>query len=160
MHDLIAPLLTWQLAVAAVMVALAGLVRGFSGFGSALVLTPSLALLYGPEKAVPVVIVLETVWSVQMLRDGWRGAERREVGFLGLAAILAIPLTLTILGVMEQFEATRWLVVLARPATADQGEERDEAHSRLKDWWQNASETVKTEIGGGAKQAEEADERA
>ena len=38
---------------------LAGVVRGFSGFGSALILSPSLSALYGPEVAVPVALLLE-----------------------------------------------------------------------------------------------------
>lgn len=111
MHDLFAPLLTWQLAAAAGVVLLAGIVRGFSGFGSALILTPSLALLYGPEQAVPLVIVLEAVLSVQMIRDGWRGADRREVAVLGIAAIVAIPLGTWILIAADPV-LLRWAISL------------------------------------------------
>ena len=50
---------TFAAAVGAAL--LAGVVRGFSGFGSALILSPSLSALYGPEVAVPVALLLEFV---------------------------------------------------------------------------------------------------
>jgi predicted PurR-regulated permease PerM len=61
----------------------------------------------------------------------------------GIGAILAVPLTLMILSILDGFEATRWLAVLARPATPDREKEREEAHSRLKDLRQKASRAVK-----------------
>jgi hypothetical protein len=48
-----------------------------------------------------------------------------------------------ILSILDGFEATRWLAVLARPATPDREKEREEAHSRLKDLRQKASQAVK-----------------
>jgi len=89
---MLAELLTWHLAAAAAVVTLAAVVRGFSGFGSALILTPALSTIYQPEQAVPLVIVVEAVLSVQMLPLGWKGAERREVAFLSIMAVVAIPL--------------------------------------------------------------------
>ncbi len=111
MHELLAPLLTWQLAAAAGVMALAGIVRGFSGFGSALILTPALSLIYDPERAVPLVIVVEAALSVQMISASWRAAERRQVCFLGLAAVVTIPLGTWILLVADP-DLLRWAISL------------------------------------------------
>jgi hypothetical protein len=61
----------------------------------------------------------------------------------GVGAILAVPITLIILSVLDAFEATHWIVELARPASPARAEERDEAHHRLKDLWQKTSEPIK-----------------
>jgi len=89
---MLAELLGWELAWACIIVTLAAVVRGFSGFGSALILTPALSMIYAPEQAVPLVIVIEAALSVQMLPLGWKSAAHREVAFLSIMAILAIPL--------------------------------------------------------------------
>ena len=38
---------------------LAGLVRGFSGFGSAMVLVPSYSLVFGPAVAIPIMSLVD-----------------------------------------------------------------------------------------------------
>ncbi len=39
--------------------ALAGIVRGVTGFGGSMVMTPPLALLFGPRAAIAAVLLLE-----------------------------------------------------------------------------------------------------
>jgi len=102
-------LFDWRLAVAAGVVALAGVVRGFSGFGSALILTPSLSALYGPAVAVPLVIVLEVALSFQLLPNAWPRCDKRQVGLLTLAAMPGIPLGAWILSVSDP-AVLRWAV--------------------------------------------------
>ena len=70
----------------------------------------------------------------------------------GVGAILAVPITLIILSVLDAFEATRWIAELARPASPARAQERDEAHHRLKDLWQKASETIKGDNGEELKE--------
>lgn len=53
--EAIAPLLTAQTATAVALVAFAGVLRGFSGFGSAMVLAPTLAALFPITQAVPLI---------------------------------------------------------------------------------------------------------
>jgi predicted PurR-regulated permease PerM len=53
----------------------------------------------------------------------------------GLGAILAVPLTLLVLQVMESFEGTRWLVVLLRPAPEHKKGEQQAATERAKSVW-------------------------
>lgn len=102
-----AELFTAELAMAVGVVALAAMVRGFSGFGSALIMTPALSFIYAPEVAVPIVIVVEAALSIQMLPLGWRDGDRREVAFLSIMAIVAIPLGTWALLVADA-ESLRW----------------------------------------------------
>lgn len=92
MFEDLSALLDGRLALAATVTALAGVVRGFSGFGSALVMTPALSALYGPAEAVPVVIMLEVALSFQLLPAAWPRSERRQVVLMVLAALPGIPL--------------------------------------------------------------------
>ena len=61
----------------------------------------------------------------------------------GAGAIVAIPITLMILSVLDSFEATRWIVVLLRPPSSSEEHERNEANSKLKDLWVDVSSAVK-----------------
>jgi uncharacterized membrane protein YfcA len=95
---------------AAVGVALlAGLVRGFSGFGSAMVLSPSLSALYGPEVAVPVALLLELALAVPFVPPALRLVDRRRIGVLCLAAALTVPIGAWLLVVVDA-QALRWAI--------------------------------------------------
>ena len=59
--------------------ALAGLVRGFSGFGSALVYMPLISALYGPRIAAPSMAVIDVLAAVTFVSTVWRQAAWREV---------------------------------------------------------------------------------
>ncbi|NOT41989.1 MAG: sulfite exporter TauE/SafE family protein [Alphaproteobacteria bacterium] len=87
MLDVFAPLLTGTTAVAVALVAFAGVLRGFSGFGSAMVLAPSLAALYPLTQAVPLVILLEVALSFQLLPGAVRLVVWREIGVMSAAAL-------------------------------------------------------------------------
>jgi uncharacterized membrane protein YfcA len=80
--------LLWALLIALV----GGLVRGTTGFGAAMVMTPSLALLMGPKVAVPVALLLETFAAAPMLPAAAALARWRVIGPIGAAAMLAVPL--------------------------------------------------------------------
>jgi predicted PurR-regulated permease PerM len=54
----------------------------------------------------------------------------------GIGALLAVPLTLMVLTVLEMFEPTRWLVVLVRASPAHEDGERAEAVGRLREMWE------------------------
>jgi uncharacterized membrane protein YfcA len=80
--------LAWALAMALC----GGLVRGTTGFGGAMVMTPPLALLLGPRVAVPVTLLLETFAALHMLPAASRLARWRVIAPIGVAAVLAVPL--------------------------------------------------------------------
>ncbi|MGE5089718.1 MAG: sulfite exporter TauE/SafE family protein, partial [Candidatus Levyibacteriota bacterium] len=55
------------LIAAGAIAAVAGVVRGITGFGGAMVMTPPLALLFGPRFAIPAVLLLESIAAMPML---------------------------------------------------------------------------------------------
>ena len=69
-----------------------GLVRGTTGFGAAMIMTPALALLMGPRVAVPVALLLETFAAGTMLPAAAKLARWRVIAPIGLAAICTVPL--------------------------------------------------------------------
>ena len=75
---------TVTLIVAVAIAGAAGVVRGVTGFGGSMVMSPPLALLLGPRLTVPVVLVLESVIAAPML---WQ--TRHLVNWRLMAAILA-----------------------------------------------------------------------
>lgn len=87
MLELVASLLTQTTAIAIALVAFAGVLRGFSGFGSAMVLAPTLAALYPLTEAVPLVILLEIALSFQLLPAAMRLVVWREIGVMSAAAL-------------------------------------------------------------------------
>ncbi|MFZ6763046.1 sulfite exporter TauE/SafE family protein [Pseudoroseomonas sp. WGS1072] len=76
------------------MVFLAGLIRGFTGFGFSIAAVPLLSLLYPPAEVVPVVMLLQLAISLDGLRGAWALADRASLGLLSLGALLATPLGL------------------------------------------------------------------
>jgi predicted PurR-regulated permease PerM len=62
-----------------------------------------------------------------------------------IGAILAVPLTMMILSVLNSFEATRWFVVLMRPSASSEEHEKKEASLKLKDLWSKVSSAVSGE---------------
>jgi uncharacterized membrane protein YfcA len=85
-------LLGWQMAAAAAATAVAGLMRGYAGFGTAVLLSPIYSTLWGPRAGVPVMLLMELLVSVQLLPRAIGDADRRVVLPLGGAAALATPL--------------------------------------------------------------------
>jgi len=65
-------------------------------------------------------------------------------GFLlgGIGAILAVPLTLLVLMIMENFEGTRILAVLMRYTGEAKKEERQKAAEQVKDLWEKTRSTI------------------
>lgn len=79
-------------ALAALVAFAAGFVRGFSGFGLALVASPPMAILYGPAEAVVLVLSLDFCAALQLLPGAVRRARWREMAPMGLAAWVGLPL--------------------------------------------------------------------
>ena len=96
--DLIPPEM-WglDLAIAAAAVLAAGLVRGFSGFGSAMVNAPVLSLLWGPTIGVPIAALVEFVPAVQLTPRAIPIAQWRTILVMGVPALILIPAGLWLL---------------------------------------------------------------
>src|SRR5690348_11944711 len=80
------------LAFAFVIAVLAGVVRGITGFGGALVMTPPVSLMLGPGIAVAVALLLESFVAVPMVLQTRRLVKWRVLGPILAAACVAAPL--------------------------------------------------------------------
>lgn len=85
------PLPPASMAVALSVVLLAGIVRGFSGFGFAALAVAGLSLTVSPARVVPAVLVLELMASARLLPGALRDVDARWLRALLLGNALAIP---------------------------------------------------------------------
>lgn len=91
--------------------ALAGLVRGFSGFGAAMVFVPIAGALYSPEQAVVLLFLTDTVVSLPLLPPAFARCTWREVAPLTAGATLLVPVGVEVLLVADPI-AMRWTISL------------------------------------------------
>ena len=91
--------LTLPLAVAIAFVA--GIVRGITGFGGAMVMSPPLALLLGPHVTVPVVLLLESIIAAPMLWQTRKRITWRMIGAILVAACAFVPIGVLVLAAAD-----------------------------------------------------------
>lgn len=102
MPDLLGPALaTPGLGWLVLAVCIAGLVRGFAGFGSAMIIMPVASSVLSPVEAVVFVIAAELIGPLPNLPAAWRDGARRDVGLLGAGAVLALPFGVWALSTMD-----------------------------------------------------------
>jgi len=82
------PALLWAASAALV----AGITRGFSGFGGALIFMPLVSAAYGPAVAAPVLLVVDTVLTLPIVARAFRRCNWRELAPLAATAMLAAPI--------------------------------------------------------------------
>lgn len=97
----------FSLAVAMGLSLAAGLMRGFAGFGSGMMLSPVFAILYGPAEAVLMIAVMEVVVSVQLVPKALPDVQWPFLGPLILAAVVGMPLGAWLLATTEPELITR-----------------------------------------------------
>ncbi len=91
--------------------ALGGLVRGFTGFGFAMVFMPLASLVIGPVAALGLIWVIDLPFALPLAARSARRAEWSEVIPLLLAATMTLPLGLALLTWLEP-KTMRWIVAL------------------------------------------------
>ena len=116
MAGLTAQLTTPGMALAVAVAGAAGLVRGFAGFGSGLMMVPVLALAFGPKAAVPIVVMLEVAVSAHLLPKARREVEWRFVGLLAAGAFVTMPLGVWLLTRMDPAPMTRLIGITVMAA--------------------------------------------
>jgi uncharacterized membrane protein YfcA len=87
-----ASVLDVELSIAAAVAVVGGLMRGFAGFGSAMLMAPIYAILFGPAEMVAIICMIELPVGLQLLPGALRQAEWRFVGPMSAAAILFMPI--------------------------------------------------------------------
>ena len=80
----------------------AGLMRGFAGFGSAMLMAPIFAILFGSAEMVVTVVAIELVVSVQLFPQVRRHADWRVLTPMSIAACAAMPLGVWLLASVDK----------------------------------------------------------
>ena len=80
------------LGVGLTMVFAAALIRGFTGFGFSIAAVPLLSLILPPAKAVPIVLVLQLLVSLNGFRGAVRICDWRSIRALAIGAVIGTPL--------------------------------------------------------------------
>jgi uncharacterized membrane protein YfcA len=97
--------------LALAIAALAGMVRGFSGFGSALIYMPLIAALYDPRVAAVTLLLIDTVGAAPFAVRAFPRCTWREVLPIFVAAALAVPFGAMALKVVDP-TVLRWFMAL------------------------------------------------
>jgi uncharacterized membrane protein YfcA len=92
-----------------IAVFIAGLVRGFAGFGSAMIIMPVTSSVLSPVEAITFLICAELVGPIPNTPAAWREGRRGDVALLMTGAVLALPLGLWALNMMDPTQFG-WLV--------------------------------------------------
>ncbi len=103
----------WWLAAT---IAAAGVVRGFTGFGTGLIFVPVAGLFLPPAQVVVVITLTGIASTAALLPRAWGQADRREVGLLLLAALPMVPLGLIILDHLDPM-MVHWIVSIVAGGT-------------------------------------------
>jgi uncharacterized protein len=80
------------LAFACLIIFLAAIVRGFSGFGFSLLSITALSLIYTPAEIVPSIFMLELAASANLLPSVWKDIHWKSLGPLTLGCLIATPI--------------------------------------------------------------------
>lgn len=89
--------------------ALAGLVRGFSGFGSALIYMPLVSAVYGPLVAAPTLLLIDAICSLPFAIRVIPQCNWREVTSISIGSAVALPLGVAALVLVDPL-ILRWFI--------------------------------------------------
>lgn len=88
---------------------LAGTVRGFVGFGTALIFLPMAALVFDPVQAITALVAMDLIGPLPALPSAAKHADRRDLLRLLTGVVIALPLGLWTLFVLPG-DIFRWVV--------------------------------------------------
>jgi uncharacterized protein len=81
----------FSLIVTIIAVFIAGVIRGYSGFGFAMVAVTSMSLVIPPASVVPLVLILEVMASISLVPQVWRDIDWYSLRWLLAGSLLATP---------------------------------------------------------------------
>jgi uncharacterized protein len=95
---------------------IAGLARGFSGFGAALIFVPIAASLIGPQKASPLLLITDAIVALPLIYSAWGKARKADVALMAIGGLAGAPIGTWIL---KSGDATslRWLIAAITAGT-------------------------------------------
>ncbi len=98
-----------RLLLAGAAAVLAGLVRGFSGFGAAMIFVPLVSAIYEPKAAVVLLFLVDTTVTAPMLIPAFRRCSWREVAPLAIGSAVTVPMGVYILTIARP-DPMRWVI--------------------------------------------------
>ncbi len=93
------------------VLAAAGIVRGFSGFGFSMVAVTSLSIFRSPAEIIPMVLLLEIAASLHLMITVWRDADWKSLLWLSAGMLATTPFGVLLLATMPP-EVMRGVVSL------------------------------------------------
>lgn len=102
-------LLALPFLICAVVACIAGMVRGFAGFGAAMVMTPIFSALYGPAVGVALCLMLEIAVALPVVPGVLGLVDWRRIGLMLVAAAVGVPLGNLVLTWAEP-KPMRWAI--------------------------------------------------
>ncbi|CAN5863739.1 sulfite exporter TauE/SafE family protein [soil metagenome] len=105
MPDFLAP----AFLISAFVACFAGMVRGFAGFGAAMIMTPILSALYGPAIGIVLCLLLEIAVALPVVPGVLALVDWRRVGLLLVGALVGVPLGNIVLTLADP-EPMRWAI--------------------------------------------------
>jgi uncharacterized protein len=98
-----------RFVAAAIVSALSGLVRGFSGFGSALIYIPLISAIYEPRIAAATFLLIDLLGSMPFSVPEFRRCNWREVAPITIVAAFMAPVGTLVLIVADPI-VLRWII--------------------------------------------------
>jgi uncharacterized membrane protein YfcA len=80
-----------SLIVTIIAVFIAGVIRGYSGFGFAMVAVTSMSLVIPPARVVPLVLILEIMASIRLVPQVWSDIDWYSLRWLLAGSLIATP---------------------------------------------------------------------
>lgn len=90
------------LIFSAVVVLIAGFVRGYSGFGFAMIMVICLSLIFPPAKIVPAVLLLDVASSIWLMPRIWQQVDWTSLGWLYLGVLGGSPVGVYLLATVPE----------------------------------------------------------
>jgi uncharacterized membrane protein YfcA len=100
---------TLTLAFLMLAALVAGMARGFSGFGAALIFIPLAGALVGPKFAAPILIIIDGIFASHLIPSAWKLGDRRDIALMFSGALIGVPTGTAILTFFAPL-TLRWLI--------------------------------------------------
>lgn len=88
---------------------IAGLARGFSGFGSALIFMPLASSIIAPKLTAAVLLIIDFIAAAPLIPNAWKHADRKGVAVMAAGSLIGIPLGTYALTQLDPV-TTRWII--------------------------------------------------
>ncbi len=102
---------TASLVILVITAFIAGLARGFSGFGSALIFMPLASSVIGAQLASPLLLLIDFLTTLTLIPNAAKRADKRDVSIISIGALIGIPLGTMVLTLADPL-TVRWIIAL------------------------------------------------